>query len=557
MRKGIIVYYVVGPVHLRNLELISQQMPNWDFRVAYEANVPWFTSKQMNNLGYDVVPLIDDHIPVTLWNGNVRVIIFSSVQLRQTPVSLLKAALLRGIPTVAIEETSQIALNNGRINNYLLPVEHLLVASKHERNGMIAGGVPKQHVEVTGWPFYTGQVGKNESNLVREKKAQFGFDIDRPVASLTLTALGDAGESPDVRRRQLSLAAQGLPKKYQLAVKPHPIEPLEKLAPFVRDYAPQAKIIPGNVPISDLLSATDVLLNRGVSQVCFEALLQEIPVIVLDTGIQTPFHKLVSDELFISDSSDLAKTLEIISGVQNVMQLYESFMAKHLPFTPEQSLNLTCKKIAEIASQNEKAGSCETQWFHLALYQSWLHEPNEALSILSQCQEKISDTYSKPLIRLIQYKATIDDLTILKNYLGNGFHQSILQSLWIYQLTAQGGKPADQELKWIQNFPPTTNTSWFMPLTQQWAAILIRSNKKKELQLFIKRLEREFTHEQGINVLTQYLKDYQKNLYGRIKYYVYIMGLKFRKMLRPILSKFSILLDKFRRKNDLRKELSG
>ena len=557
MRKGVIVYYVVGPVHLRNLELIAQQLPDWEFRVAFEANLPWFNLGQMEALDFETFPVSDSSIPELLWLGEINALIFSAIQLRRTPVNLLQEAMRRSIPTIAVEESIQIALNNGRINNYLLSVDHVLVASVTERKGMLTAGVHEQNIEVTGWPFYTGRVGKIEPNLAREKKARFGFDIDRPVASLTLTALGDAGESPEVRRCQLSLAAQGLPADYQLAVKPHPIEPLERLEPFIHECAPQAKIIPGNVPISDLLEATDILLNRGVSQVCFEALLQEIPVIVLDTGIQTPFHELVPDELIISKSSDMAKALDIISGAQNVMQLYKLFKAKHLPFTPEQALNLTCERIAEIASQSNKKDTRETQWFNLALYQAWLHQSNKALLILSRYKEIITNTYSEPLKRLIQYNATIDDLTILKNFLGTGFHQSILQSLWIYQLTARGGKPADHELNWMRNFPPTTHTSWFTALTRQWAKILIRSNDKKSLQKFIKRLEREFTHVQGINVLTQNLKNYQNNLYGRIKYYLYILGLELREMLRPIITKFSILLVNFRRKIDLRKELSS
>jgi len=262
----IIVYYVVGPVHPRNLGLIAQEMLDWKFRVVYEQSVWWLSKERMAQVPLEKVALVDDRVPDTLWSGDVRAVIFSTVQARPTPINLLRATLERGIPMIAIEESNQIALNNGTINNYLLPVDRLLVASVSERTGMIEAGLPEQRVEVTGWPFYTGQVGKTLPNRARAKKEQFGLDKDRPVATLTLTALHDAGESPQVRRRQLTLAAQGLPPEYQLVVKPHPIEKRQVLMPFIRQYAPRAKVVEGSVPIDEVLEATDVLLNRGASQ---------------------------------------------------------------------------------------------------------------------------------------------------------------------------------------------------------------------------------------------------------------------------------------------------
>jgi hypothetical protein len=68
MQTGVILYYFVGPVHVHNLELIAGQMPGWEFRGAYEADVSWFTSEQMNALRFETIPLSGDHIPESLWS---------------------------------------------------------------------------------------------------------------------------------------------------------------------------------------------------------------------------------------------------------------------------------------------------------------------------------------------------------------------------------------------------------------------------------------------------------------------------------------------------------
>ncbi len=547
MPSGVIIYYIVGPVHLQNMQLVAQEMPEWEFRIAYEANVPWFNRAQMKALTFDAHPVSGDRIPAALWSGDVRAIVFSATQLRNTPVSLFRESLIRNIPSLAIEESIQVALNSGRINNYLLSLDEILVSSEHERAGMIAEGVRPECVQVTGWPFYTGRMGKIASDRMRDQKARFGFDADRPVASLTLTALGDAGESPAVRRRQLAVAASGLPEEYQLVVKPHPIETLESLEPYVREFAPQAKVIPGDIRILELLQATDVLLNRGVSQVCFEALLQEIPVVILDTGIQTPFHGLVPEELIVKEAADVPRALESINDADNKMRIYEAFMAAHLPYTPPQARKLTCARIAKAADHAEGRKTSERQWFDLALYQAWLQQLDEALSILDHCRSAETGAGAEALSRLIHYRATPTDQTALRQFAGPGFRQAILQSLWIRQLAAQRKKPAAQDLEWLQSFPPTTNTSWFIPLARQWAWILIRTREMAALRVFCERLEREFTQEPDLAILLAYLKGYQEGLLGRLKYYTYRFDLALRAWTRPARSAIGILFRKLRR----------
>ncbi len=473
---GVIIYYVVGPVHPHNLTLIAKEMTQWTFRIAYEPTLPWFRKGQLEKIPFETIALHHDKPPEKLWAGDVRAVIFSTVQPRPAPLNLLYDSLNRGVPTIAIEESNQIALNKGIVNNYLMPVDHLLVASKGEQQGMVSMGIPEQRMHITGWPFYKGKIGKVTPERQQAIKKRLGLDPERPVAALTLTGLNDAGESPTVRRRQLTLAAQGLPAEYQFVVKPHPIETLDRLQPFIDECAPQAKVIEGTVPIDDLLSATDILLNRGVSQVCIEALFQEIPVVVLDTGVQTPFHS-VAQNLIVEHPEDLPRILYHLSTQANPLDAYTTFKDMHIPFSPLEARRLTGQHIEEIALNGLCSSERVGQWLDLALYQSWQVGRQLALGFLAPQRIPNPDQTVIALKQLLQYQASRADLEILKQYFGPGFRSHVLQCLWLDQLYQRHETPTQADITWLEDFPPQLNASLFFVHIARWADLLIQGGQ--------------------------------------------------------------------------------
>ena len=529
----IIIYYVVSPVHLRNLELIAREMPDWTFRIVYEVTSSWLNTESMAQFPFEKAGIAASQVPETVWADNVRAVIFSTVQPRQEPINLLRSALERDIPTIAIEEVNQIALNNGWANFYLLPVDYVLVSSSYERQGMIEAGVPARRVEVTGWPFYNGQIGKITPHCSRAMKERFGLEPDRLVATLALPALGHVWETPEVRRQQLTLVAQGLPPEYQLVVKPHPIEKLETLQPFLAQCAPRAKVIEGMVPIGDVLEATDVLLNQGLSQVCIEALLREIPVIILNTGIQTPFHSLTQD-LIVTEPGDFERALGKLSAEQDPMQVYIPFRKAHIPYLPSKARELTCQRIAEIATSGGHDPDRAGQWFDVALYQAWQLDRQIALELLVPNRVSHFTQPVEALRRLIQFPATRDDLETLKQYLGAGFRSYVLRCLWIDQLDRQKEGPKEADLGWMQDFPPRCNAFWFLQHVSRWVNLLLCSGHESAAVAVAQRLDKEFKHVVGMNDLVRDIKLYYAGPLGRTNYLLRQTMRQLRVMLRPI-----------------------
>ncbi len=515
--SGIIIYYVVGPVHPRNLKMIADELPDWTFRATYERSAKWLKDETLAIIPGDRIPLIRNRVPEALWSGNVRAVVFSTTQPRQGPINLLRSALERGVPTIAIEESNQIMFNNGTVNNYVMPVDHVLVASSYERQGMIEDGIPEDRIEVTGWPFYAGRIGKTEPDRKREMKVRYGLAPDRPVATLALTALNDAGESPAIRRLQLRLASKGLPSEYQLAVKPHPIESLDVLMPFVKHDAPNAHVIDGMERIDDVLEATDVLLSRGRSQTSFEALIREIPVIVLDCGGLTPFHAGDQD-LIVAEPGRIAHALDRLSAVKDSMELYSPVREAHLPFPPEKARELTSRRIAEIASDSDPAVDRARQWFDLAMYQAWVGSRRQALVDLSHCGSLSPDRPVNALRNLIRLQATRQDIEQLKQYAGARFLSHVLRCLWIDQLHRWRQHPKNVDLAWMKSFPPAANTVWFVRHLDMWVDLLLRSGRWGEASGLASELELSYMHVRGISPIVEGIGHYNTGLFGRLRY---------------------------------------
>ena len=99
-----------------------------------------------------------------------------------------------------------------------------------------------------------------------------------------------------MRSQLLSLVCEGLPQDYQLLVKAHPSEdPQSTVLPFVRQYAPRAKVVDRYVPVQDVLGVSDILFNRGTSQVVFEALIRRLPAVIVPFGARTAFTGVTKD----------------------------------------------------------------------------------------------------------------------------------------------------------------------------------------------------------------------------------------------------------------------
>jgi hypothetical protein len=492
-----IVYYPVGTVHMRNLDLLAQALPDFQFRVFYPRQT-WFAPDKVKKYPYGPIFDRDGKIPAELFDGDVRALILSIAAVNGLIANLITAAFERDIPVIAIEEVIQLALNQGVINHYLMPVDHLLVASDYERDALLQLGVTPEKVEATGWPFYSMLIThiSPEHRLALQKR--FKLPHGKKVAVLCLSALKRPGdpsslETPAVRYQLLSIVKQGLPDEFHLVIKLHPTENVDSARKMIAPYFPDATIIEGSTGIDEALDIADVCLNRGNSQVVIEALLREIPVLAIPCGIPTLFDD-PNDKVVIESSEELAQALRQLSTDGGFD--YQSIMETHFPWTPEQALQRTTKRIREIAD-NHISTRTEQDWLDLALYHAFLGMRKEGIKILDrmQAQDMTSKDLTNSMIRLLREHATLADLETLLSQQSASYQKPLLLSLWIQQLYHSRRSLSAQKLAIIERdypFPPSINPHNYLRYAIMLGDLYLRVGDKESMGQLYARLKEQY-----------------------------------------------------------------
>jgi len=465
----------VSPVHILNAELLAERLQDATFEIIVEDDAPWFAGVSFEAEKLTIHRLTDVDFNELLGKGGYSVLICSTLQPRATPLKLVQVARQYGIPVVAIEESNQVSLNSGRVNNYPLPCDLILVASEAEREGFESQGVTLAHVRAIGWPFYRGKRRPASSKEKEEARRRLGCPAGKRAVSLTLTGMGEAGESPEVRQRQVDMALAGLPEDTVLFIKPHPTEPLEKVTRFLPEGNNSVIAIEGKIPVQVLLDASDVLLNRGVSQVCFEAALQGVPTLVLDTSIKTIFHRDYP-EIVVRTADELRSLIEKnLDG-----SVMEKILAEHCRVDgvlDEIAIILEDRVLLQQLRNERKR---EKDLMLLAI-QAWLGEEVQAPEGNGVAEEAMA--------RLIKARGRREDVELLSGVFGRGFYRSIFQALWVRQLEATRVGPDQDDVRMLRDFPPSVRPIWFEASLRTWMTLLYRVGFPEAIEEVVDRLE--------------------------------------------------------------------
>jgi len=100
-----------------------------------------------------------------------------------------------------------------------------------------------------------------------------------------------------------------------------------RLRALVAERAPGGDNDREDMPIDKVLDITDILLNRGSSQVVLDALDRDVPVACIPCGKKTIFHG-IADDIIVPGSDGMSKALSAIES--RGMAIYEPLIREHL-----------------------------------------------------------------------------------------------------------------------------------------------------------------------------------------------------------------------------------
>lgn len=312
----LLLFYPTSPVHVRDMQLLMEKLPGWRCSaVLYrplEKVAPGIDAAlhhyRIRTLDTDDHSLLDTTLP-----RHASVLVLGAV-FEPFALELFAWAKLREIAVIAIQEVAQLALNQLDINNYDAPFDRLFVASPEEQRRFIRLGYPPDMLRVSGLLAYDRF---SAIDLTRHHQVINSLGIaagKKPVVYTTspLRSRLALHNKDDLTFRkeilaQLSKVSRNTNRP--VIIKFHPNENIESYRQIIQDVIPNAILLGRELSTDELLPITGVLVNRGNSQTCLDAVLRGIPTVVIACGLKTLFHD-DGGAYIIESLGGLANTIE-------------------------------------------------------------------------------------------------------------------------------------------------------------------------------------------------------------------------------------------------------
>ena len=290
-----LLFYPTSPVHVRDFAKVGGYLPGWrTLGIEYRplARVAPGISDALAEQGVDAFQVNNeaelDSLP------NTRLVLAIGAVFEPFALELLAWAKRRCARVIGIEEVAQLALNANRINNYDAPFDRLFVASPDERRRFLELGYPDEMLEVSGL-LANDRIAIRGSYSNRLAQTISVGNGKKPIVYTTSPLRGRLSlhNADDLQFRTAvlaELAAAGRRTRRKIVVKLHPNEAIEPARELVHAIIPDAVVLGRDVHMDELFQLTGILVNRGNSQTCLEAVLRGVPTVVAACGIETLFH---------------------------------------------------------------------------------------------------------------------------------------------------------------------------------------------------------------------------------------------------------------------------
>jgi tetratricopeptide (TPR) repeat protein len=366
LNSPILLFYPTSPVHVRDMQQVLQNLLGWRCAaIVYQplARVAPGIAQALSEQGIDSIE-IDQESEFEKQLPNDPAILALGAVFEPFALDLFAWAKLRHIPVIAIQEVAQLALNQFDINNYDAPFDRLFVASPDEHRRFLDLGYPSQMLSVSGL-LANERFGANQNTRGNELLLKIGLsDGKKPIVYTTSPLRGRLSihNKDDLHFREAVLsqiAAASLQTGRKAVIKLHPNEDLKAIQERIRKVIPDGIVLGREANMDELFPVTGILINRGNSQTCLEAVLRGIPTVVTACGLKTLFHE--DGGAYVVD--ELSKLSKAIERADNEGPIDASRVkAKHFFIPPEGVAGFIAKEISKLISDPQPATENTWNW---------------------------------------------------------------------------------------------------------------------------------------------------------------------------------------------------
>ena len=263
-------------------------------------------------------------------------------------------------------------------------------------------------------------------------------------------------ETREVRREILDIVSRGLPAEgYQLLVKPHPTETETELQE-IQKLVPDAVLLDPKLPIEPLLAQTDLVVNRGNSQVTLLTLLRKKPLIVVPVGLKTIFHGLL-DSIISNSSSELRRLL--VDHSRGEKKDYEKILTQHFSIMQKQAVHEVKRLFAAVLKK--KVSYTVDKKTYISLLYAFLGDMGTAKKVIEAGGEEPPS--AALLGKLYNHKITPGEFEMLLHHFPTAMVRWHLQALYIRVLIkVQHKKQLPAAVSLLAGFDGEVNPHYFI-----------------------------------------------------------------------------------------------
>ena len=362
----LLLFYPTSPVHVTDMRLVIQHMPEWRFvGILYRRwakRTPGLDVAlrqcEIDYLELDEAPALANELPT-----DTSVLVLGTA-VDYFALDLMAWAKQRERPIVAIEEVAQLALNQRDMNNYDAPFDRFFLASAEEKHGYVELGYPVDKLCVSGLLANDrfGQAGGDQEKNIRERIGLGGGENAIVYTTSPLKHRLRIHNKDDWAFREsvlIQIATVSRRTGRITVVKLHPNEDLKTEREKIQEIIPNAIVIGREIGVDELFSITGVLVNRGNSQTCLDAVLRGIPTVIPACGLRTLFH-YDGGAYIVEEMCNLAEAIE--TALANGAPDSSEVRAKHFYRPPNGVGHFIAREISALVGAASPADELFWNW---------------------------------------------------------------------------------------------------------------------------------------------------------------------------------------------------
>lgn len=281
---------------MRNFIIFSSKYNKYKYILLIEK-----TNIKINNLLLNKIyakklflsDLYNNYIKILNDSNEDLILFLSTSQPRKNIINLLFWSRLNKIPTITYIETFQNFLHAGRLNNYLMPLDQIMVPNKIEYELFLDNNYNLNNIKIVNYPFYHKNINKNLKEH-KKKKLLLIYDASNKFNPLTNFTYKDFNIC-------FKKVYYKFNKLYDISIKFHPLDENKFINNLRYKFNNKINLIK-NKDFIDIINDYDFFVFTGHSNAIVETLIHNKKFIIYKINNKTHINNLLKKIVFDSNS---------------------------------------------------------------------------------------------------------------------------------------------------------------------------------------------------------------------------------------------------------------